>query len=333
MPTIDPLYAENIAREYFGIDCRAQKLDGYEDHNFRLVSHAGLSHVLKISQDNQNLHLLQLQHEAMRHCHAHGFEFTPLPIRASSGEEVVSLQVEGGSYHCRLLTWLDGQMVSHFLCDRYHLEHSIGRFLGCMDKAMESFEFRPVKRDSDWDLPNALNNERLLSSVKNADELALLKAAFSSFRENSYPKLTELRFAHIHNDANEFNLLVESESNLTVCGILDFGDMTYSPLIANLSIAAAYMLMEKSEPGDRLPLLVRAYTEVMPMTELELSLLHNLIATRLAVSITQSTHQSRLNPENRYILQSRKPALDLLSKWLRLDAGKLTTERVKLAAK
>ncbi len=53
-------------------------------------------------------------------------------------------------------------------------------------------------------------------------------------RENVEPFIEDLRKSVIHGDANDWNVLCK---NGEVSGIIDFGDMCFSPLINELAIA------------------------------------------------------------------------------------------------
>jgi ethanolamine-phosphate phospho-lyase len=65
------------------------------------------------------------------------------------------------------------------------------------------------------------------------------------FRELVLPILPNLRTSIIHNDANEWNLLVQRGA---ISGIIDFGDITWAPLINELAIAISYGIMGKDDP-------------------------------------------------------------------------------------
>ena len=59
---------------------------------------------------------------------------------------------------------------------------------------------------------------------------------------------TRLRRAAVHNDPNDYNVLVRSASGSSRSGILDFGDIVHSYAIADLAIAVAYAVLGKPDP-------------------------------------------------------------------------------------
>ena len=48
----------------------------------------------------------------------------------------------------------------------------------------------------------------------------------------------------IHGDFNETNILVDTFDDTNVCGILDFGDSSYSFYIFEIAICVLYMMLD-----------------------------------------------------------------------------------------
>ena len=132
----------------------------------------------------------------------------------------------------------------------------------------------------------------------------------SKYEEKIQPRYKEVRSSVVHNDANDYNIVVDKK----VKSLIDFGDMLYTPTINNLAIAAAYALMGQENPMLALCSMVKGYHDVLPLSETELELLFPLIQTRLAVSVTNSAIQKQLKPDDPYVVISEKPAWDLLAK-------------------
>ena len=59
------------------------------------------------------------------------------------------------------------------------------------------------------------------------------------------PKLSSLGKQTIHNDPNDYNILISGKKyhSLNVSGIIDFGDICAAPRVCDLSIAAAYIVL------------------------------------------------------------------------------------------
>ena len=143
-------------------------------------------------------------------------------------------------------------------------------------------------------------------------------------------ELQSLRRAVIHGDANDDNLLVD-DSGDRVCGIIDFGDLMNTALIAELSVAAAYATLGKPDPVAAVLPLLRGYHAEYPLEEREVRLLGELLQIRLAVSLANCAHRRRQHPENEYLSVSSARAWDVLDLLADVDLGTLgdTFERAR----
>lgn len=91
-----------------------------------------------------------------------------------------------------------------------------------------------------------------------------------------------------HNDLHGDNVLVAPGlpgTPLVVTGVLDFGDMTRTPRVADLAVAASYArgrVGEAAPPWSAAAAYVAGYESVAPLDELERALLPELVMLRLA---------------------------------------------------
>jgi len=141
----------------------------------------------------------------------------------------------------------------------------------------------------------------------------LFSTFFLQYEENVIPALPFLRRQVIHNDANEWNVLTK---NNRISGIIDFGDFTYSFLINELAIAITYGCYDKEDPLVWAAFILKSYHEKLPLTEKELGVLYYLISARLIISVRQSAHSKKTNPENTYATVSENAAWQMLYKWI-----------------
>ena len=133
------------------------------------------------------------------------------------------------------------------------------------------------------------------------------------------PLIYSLRHAYIHNDANDYNVLITGGK---VSGIIDFGDIIYTALINNLAIACTYAMLHTKDPLHVASLIVKGYHQKYPLTEQEIGLLYYCIAARLCISVTQSAWNASLNSENEHHFLTEKPAWVLLRQLLEMNPVK-----------
>ena len=159
-----------------------------------------------------------------------------------------------------------------------------------------------------WDLNHAemsLNDRHYLSSRVRK----YVDAAFEDYISDVIPLRHTLRHALIHGDLNDFNILLDKSG---ITGFIDFGDMVFSPLVNDVAIAAAYIMMGAGDPLEVLAELTGGYNSVHPLEESELEILPVLIRSRLAVSLCNSARLRSQKLANDYTLVSEEPASHLL---------------------
>ncbi len=115
----------------------------------------------------------------------------------------------------------------------------------------------------------------------------------------------------IYNDANDYNVLVDS-AGTRVVSFLDLGDVVHSSTICDLAIAIAYAMLDKPDPIAAAAEVLAGYHQVRPLSEPETDALYTLAGARLCASVCNAANQARQAPGNDYLNISNRPAWDLL---------------------
>jgi 4-aminobutyrate aminotransferase-like enzyme len=186
---------------------------------------------------------------------------------------------------------------------------SLGRALAQMDAALSKFDHPAAHRSFYWDLRQAAMARELIGLLP--DSRRPLVERF--FREWEKIDWGRLRFSVIHNDANDYNILV-NEFEPRVTAILDYGDVVFSATVCNLAVALAYIMLDKRDPIGAAAQVIAAYQETYPLTEPEIDALYTLAVTRLCCSVCYAAKQTRDAPENDYLNISNAPAWSLLER-------------------
>ena len=131
---------------------------------------------------------------------------------------------------------------------------------------------------------------------------------YDQFNSEYLEILPHLRKQIIHNDGNDYNIIMNGS---TVSGIIDFGDVTHSALVNNIGITLAYCCMGKAEPILAASHVLKGYISQVPLRPDEIEILPWLVVGRLCHSLCSSTHR---RGENAYINVSEKGAWALLRK-------------------
>lgn len=311
-----------IAEELFWLKESARELPSERDQNYHIATSQGEEFVLKVANATESFEVLDFQNKAMMHINARKKMFDPAVAASPAvcpsrkGEDISTVNDKDGREHfVRLLTYLPGKTFADANPHDHETLTSLGRFFGQFDRALGDFDHPAAHRGFHWDLKNAgevLSN--LINHLDAEEKRAMVKGFLDRFQSEIEPKLSGLRSSVIHNDGNDYNVIVDHEVEWCqeVSGVIDFGDMVYSYTINELAVACAYAMMHKKDPPTAAQHIVFGYHKVNPLTNEELPVLFDLICIRLCMSVCHAAHQSKSNPDNDYLLISEKPAWALL---------------------
>ena len=306
-PSFNTTEVQILSQKIFGIQGTLTPLPSERDQNFRLRTENGENYVLKIASAAEDIQLLEAQNLAMAHLNQHGVR-APKVIPTKNGETITQIESGTGQIHAvRLVSYLSGTPYGEVGRHSPELFHNLGAYLGRLDRAFASFDHPAIHRDFYWDLANALDVVNEYQSLIITDELRILVEKFTNqFQQNGFPLLPELRQSAIHNDANDYNVIVGGGDDLysrdqQIVGVIDFGDMLHSYTVAELAVAIAYAILDKADPLAAAIPLVRGYHQENPLSEDELAALFGLVTMRLCMSICIAAHQTQQRPEDAYL--------------------------------
>src|SRR5579859_943461 len=307
-----------FAREHYGIEASLRALPGEHDQNFSLKTSTGESFVLKIAHAGEALDVLDLQNKALEHLATHAPSLVvPRVQKTLHGDSIAVVKGSDSTpYFMRLLSYVPGKVLARTAPHTPQLLHALGQALGSLDHALQGFAHPAMQRTLKWDLQRSDWIGDYLHCIVQPEQRTLVERYLSQFIEQVQPTLASLRTSVIHNDINDYNVIVQRQDpvdgNRLAIGLVDFGDMLLTQTINELAIAAAYVMMGKPDPLAAAAHLVAGYHMGFPLSEAELELLYPLICTRLCVSVTNSAYQKRIEPANSYLTISEQPAWTLL---------------------
>ena len=315
-PPFSTAEAAAIARQQYGIaPVSARPLPSELDRNFHIQTAAGAQFLLKITHSSVTDSALDLQIQTMRHLRAR-LDIIPETVAAANGDMLISARAKSGEkYRARLLRYIEGLPLSEFRPHSPALLAAVGGRLGALSAAMQDFQHEEKRRDYRWNLLNLPAVAQYAADLPR-EKLLLLQHFLRLYTTKAQPALPRLRHSHIHNDANDSNILVRAAGAAPpeIAGLIDFGDMVYGATVAELAVALAYIMMGSEQPLEKAAPVMRAYHQAFPLREDEIRLLYPLIAARLCLSVCISWHQQRREPGNRHLSISESGAWDLLAR-------------------
>ena len=126
-------------------------------------------------------------------------------------------------------------------------------------------------------------------------------------------KKTLLSKQWIHNDLNEYNLLV---ADCHLVGFIDLTDIVYSYRVVDIGICLYYLcvLVSPEQYPEVIKDFLFGYASVSELADIEVELIYPLICKRLVMSIAISEYQyNTLEPNNDYLVVTARAAVPFLN--------------------
>lgn len=173
-----------------------------------------------------------------------------------------------------------------------------------MSRALGSFQHAAAHRAVIWDVRHVGYLARLLKQMPGflfrADAAELLARIAPRVDARLPAMLQQI----VHNDLNARNLLVDPAEESRVSGIIDFGDLTRTAVIADLGVAGAELIppdcTDSVKARECVLDVARGYHECMPLLESELAILASLVAARLLMNVVVHEWHVHHNPSSRH---------------------------------
>jgi 4-aminobutyrate aminotransferase-like enzyme/Ser/Thr protein kinase RdoA (MazF antagonist) len=313
-PSFGESDAEKAALSLWGIEGTATALAGDADRNFRLDSERG-RFVLRFVSRGESPAFIALMQRAMK-VGAGGRPQVPTPEVLLDGKLQGEWPDADGLVHRVLLSsWVHGEPYAEFRPQGSLLLGSVGESLARLDQRLAPMPAPEAERDSEWDVRRAhLAFPGLINQVTGAARRELLERHMARFQQ-ALPGFSALRRQLIHGDANDHNIMVRFvRGEAPSIGLIDFGDLVRTWLVAEVSVAGAYLAMGHADPVAALAALVAGYHRVTPLTDEEFVAIPHLVAARLCVSVCHSEVRARTEPDDPYQVISQAGGWSLLEK-------------------
>ncbi len=309
---LDHAWVAAALHDHYGVLGRLSDLPGEYDLNFAVEVEGQRRYVFKIMRADCDFGLVDLQCRALGHIRAVDSE-VPVPsvVPTADGSAIVSLATpQGGRRFAWLITALPGQVYAEIRPQSLSLVEDVGAALGRLGRALKDYAHPSLARPMKWDLEAAGWILDHLDAIPDPVRRARVAAIGTRFEQDLRPRLEALPHYPIHNDLNDYNLLVAPgpDGAPAVSALLDFGDMLPGARVSDLAIAAAYVVLEQPRPIVVLSAFVAGYHGRWPLSDAELALIYPLLLTRLAVSVTNSALGKQARPEDAYVTVSERGA-------------------------
>ena len=289
------------------------KLPGYDTENFLGSCDNSRYIIKKYPYTKHIINQINSENNLLAHLNLKNSIY-PNPIKNRNDEYFEIYNSGKNTYVVRLLSFLNGTFLGDINQTKKILE-SLGSFTAEMNKAILDYEDLYISsRVWQWDIQHIHLNKKFIKDIESFRDRKLVNYFLQQFDEVVIPMLPSLRKSIIHNDLNEWNILC---NNKGVSGVIDFGDIAHTQLVNEVAIAMTYGAYDKDDPITNSSYILSSYHKKLPLNNDEISILYYLITAKLCMSVCNSAHSRKINPDNKYALISEKNAWKTLKKFIK----------------
>lgn len=317
----------SLAQRLYGITVgELKEMISYDDRNYFIAEDKNVKnpiiartcphgYIMKIlnAHDSKEPEFVDAQNELMMHLSKQGIQ-CPRPIANLHGKCMSVEKIKGVNYVVRLLEFIPGKMF-HQVTKSNYLFFQSGEYLAKVDRALKDFNHDAYKTHKTlWNLSSIPQLKDFVYVLKDHGRKSIVEQIIESFETHVLPHIDKLTKQVIHGDYNEQNVIVEPKKNsdeFKVCGVIDFGDTSYSPIIFEVGIAMTYMILQaKSLVAGGV--FLAGYDSNKPIAPKEKKFLKYCVAARLAQSLTMGAYTHSLHPSNDYVLVTQEDGWKLI---------------------
>src|SRR5438270_2278471 len=291
-----------IAAELFGLRGVASDLGSERDQTF-LIDDGAEGGVLKISNLGESPAVLDLETEAILHVSRVDPKLpVARPRPTAGGDYRPTFGGPDGTHFVRLFERLHGHAGGPELDDRALFDYGVTH--SRLNLALRGFFHPEAGRNLLWHLQSAAELRPHTSAIPDESRRKLVENALDRFDQRVAPHWPELRAQVVHGDLNLDNVLLDDQGR--IAAIVDFGDVGFSAQVADFAIGLASLL--RGRPDEDVfraaRIAIDGYQSRIPLETLELDLLADLVAARLAAIVTISAWRVERYPENATYIQA-----------------------------
>ena len=290
----------DLALELYGLEGRMSPLDSERDQNTLIQAGDGDRFVLKVANGAETTEAIDFQIGALRHI-AMTAPALPVPriVQDRHGLDAPCVNFANGSDHIAyLVTYLDGTLLSEYDgAGERLIRRRLGMLVAGVDKALRGYFHPAAMQDHLWNFEGCCRLQPLTTYIQDHDERAIVDQVFARMGEVVMPRLQTLRHQVILHDAHTDNLLLSVNNPTEFAGLIDFGDLLYGSLAAEVAIACDGAAQDSEDIAGPASDVVAGYDSVLPLEEDELDLVFDLVCARNAMTATIGYARLALSPE------------------------------------
>jgi 4-aminobutyrate aminotransferase-like enzyme/Ser/Thr protein kinase RdoA (MazF antagonist) len=303
-----PQIAEKEVRDallaHFGIEGEFRGLLSERDQNFDVRCENGDRVVIRIANAHENFDVIDFQVKALRHI-ANQNAALPVPkvIPNLRGEALCKIAFDvhdgdGDEHIVHALSYVEGTLLEDVGdVAAAPTFRNLGATMGRLDLALRGFFHPAADQDHPWNMEKCVRFVPMTKHLPSPEARKIAATILSQFDAEVMPRLRNLRHQVIHQDAHASNVLVDPADHTRIAGLIDFGDMLFGTLPAEIAVATDAVGSHSDNLIDIICETTIGFDAVYPLEEDEIDVLFDLILARNALTATIGSSRVVLSPD------------------------------------
>ncbi|RWK43679.1 aminotransferase class III-fold pyridoxal phosphate-dependent enzyme [Mesorhizobium sp.] len=288
LPNFSSETTRRVVASHYGIEGTCKQLASERELSWRIEGTDGRDVVVKISNVSEPEGVVDMQVKALNHI----FERDPaLPVPrvvpSLAGAPYEWIEDGHGSRHMiRVLTFLTGEVVERVEeAFSAGTRFNIGAMVGRLAYALRDF-FHPYACSNVhlWDISRALALRPQIVKISDVRLRQLCSEIFDRAERFTLPQLLKTRRQVVHQDSHGGNILVDPNDDTSPVGIIDFGDMGYNSIVADIVAASETFSKFDEDPIAYLCDVTSGFDSTYPLEENEIDLVFDAMLLRIAMA-------------------------------------------------
>jgi Ser/Thr protein kinase RdoA (MazF antagonist) len=315
---------------FYNLTGKLKQLGSCQDINFRLTTDDNSHYIVKYLNKAISWEDIYFQHQVLDYLDS--FQSSsklfqiPFPIKRTDGENstIVKLSDPNGDiYHLCVLSYIHGELLSDFEFLHPSALQELGKDIAIFNSLLSSFPLSDdYHRLSEWDLRKAYSIcvERRSTITDTIFQEKLIKIAG---KNNDIIQMynSQLRHQLVHGDLADYNIIAERKglNRPKIRGIIDFGDIVESWLVADIACCIVTLLSRKNQDCLQTVIeVIKGFSSHTPLNETELRALWHLIILRSILLVINVYYILEKNPQNDYLNEEKETDLQVLENILEI---------------
>lgn len=289
-----------VAERYYGLEGNFRPLQSERDQNFLVETNDDSRFVFKVANADESGDVIEFQLGALQHI-ARTEPSLPVPrvVPSDQGRAFHIVDFSNGRKHLvYVLTYLDGTLLSETsVCDDISAHRRLGVFMARVDMALRGYFHPSAVQQHPWNFETCARLKPLCSHIEDRQHKSEVEDVLEHMAQIVIPRLQTLRHQVIHQDAHTDNVLVDPNDPTTITGLIDFGDLLYGTLVAEIAVACDSIPQGTPDVITPACAVVAGFDSVLALEEDEIDIVFDLICARNAMTATIAAARSALTPE------------------------------------